>query len=95
MRGVEHHWSTLTNMPAEIAYTPTPEVETSQAPKDLRAELEAALKSEFTANLSAGTLPKVVCDSLVELLGASAPISANVIAALGLEGPTQPEVHNE
>ena len=83
-------------MPDEIAQTPAPEVETSPAPKDLRAELETDLKSEFNANLSAaGTLPKVVCDSLVALLGASAPISADVIAALGLEDPTQLEVPNE
>lgn len=83
-------------MPDEIANTPAPQVETSPAPKDLRAELEADLKSEFAANLStAGTLPKVACDSLVALLGASAPISADVIAALGLEDPTQPELPNE
>ncbi len=83
-------------MPDEIAHTHAPEVETSPAPKDLRAELEADLKSEFTANLSAaGTLPKVACDSLVALLGVSAPISADVIEALGLEDPTQPEVPNE
>jgi len=83
-------------MPDETAQSPAPEVETSPAPKDLRAELEADLKSEFNANLSAvGTLPIVVCDSLVALLGASAPISADVIAALGLEDPTQPEVPNE
>ena len=86
----------MTNMPDEIPQPPAPEVETSPAPKDLRAELEADLKSEFTANLSAaGTLPKVACDSLAALLGASGPISADVIAALGLEDPTQPEVPNE
>lgn len=83
-------------MQEEIAQTPAPKIEKSPAPKDLRAELEADLKSEFNANLSAaGTLPKVACDSLVALLGASAPISADVIAALGLEDPTQPEVPNE
>lgn len=83
-------------MPDEIAHAYAPEVETSPAPKDLRAGLEADLKSEFTSNLSAaGTLPKVACDSLVALLGASAPISADVIAALGLEDPTQPKVPNE
>lgn len=83
-------------MPDETAQTPAPEVETSSAPKDLRAELEADLKSEFNVNLSAaGTLPKVVCDSLVALLGASAPISADVMAALGLEDPNQPKVPNE
>jgi len=83
-------------MPDKTSQTPPPEVETSPAPKDLRAELEADLKSEFNANLSAaGTLPKVVCDSLVALLGASAPISADVFAALGSEDPTQPEAPNE
>ncbi len=83
-------------MPDETAHTSAPAVETSPPPKDLRAELEADLKTEFAANLSAaGTLPKVACDSLVALLGASAPISADVIAALGLEDPTQPEVPNE
>jgi hypothetical protein len=83
-------------MPDEIAHIPAPEVETSPAPKDLRAGLEADLKSEFTANLSAaGTLPKVACDSLVALLGASALITTDVITALGLEDPPQPEVPNE
>ena len=65
-------------------------------PKDLRAELEADLKTEFAAKLlKAGTLPKLACDSLIALLGASAPISADVITALGLEDPTQPEVAND
>jgi len=83
-------------MPDEIPHPHAPEVETNPAPKDLRAELEADLKSDFTANLSAaGTLPKVACESLVALLGASAPISADVIAALGLEDPTQPKAPNE
>jgi hypothetical protein len=83
-------------MPEKTAQAPAPETETSPAPTDLRAELEADLKSEFNANLSAaGTLPKAVCDSLVALLGARDPISADFIAALGLEDPTQPEVPNE
>lgn len=83
-------------MPDDIAHTPAPEVKKSPAPRDLRAELEADLKTEFAANLlAAGTLPKVACDSLVALLGASAPISANVIAALSLEDPTQLEASNE
>jgi hypothetical protein len=83
-------------MPDEISQSPAPEVETSPAPKDLRAELESDLKSEFTANLSAAeTLPKVACDSLVALLGASSSSSADVIAALGLEDPPKPEVLNE
>ena len=83
-------------MPEEIARIPAPEVEMSPAPKDLRIDLEADLKSEFKANLSAaGTLPKVASDSLVALLGASGPTSADVIAALALEDPTQPEVPNE
>lgn len=83
-------------MPEEIQQPPAPEVETSSGPKDLRAELEADLKSEFTANLSAaGTLPKVACDSLVALLDARGPTSADVIAALALEDPTQPEVPHE
>lgn len=83
-------------MPDETPHPTAPEVETNPAPKDLRVELKADLKSEFTANLSAaGTLPKVACDSLVALLGASGPLSADVIAALGLEDPIQPEVPNE
>lgn len=70
--------------------------EQSPSPKDLRAELESDLELEFYGRLSAtGTLPKVVCDSLVALLGASASISADVIAALSLEDPTQPEIPNE
>lgn len=86
----------MTHVPGEPPHPAAPQVEASPAPKDLRAELQADLKSEFTANLSAaGTLPKVVCESLVALLGASGPTSADVIAALGLEEPTQPEVHNE
>lgn len=83
-------------MPDETPHLTAPEVEMSPAPKDLRVELQADLKSEFTANLSAaGTLPPVACESLVALLGGSSPISADVIAALGLEDPIQPEVPNE
>ena len=86
----------MTYMPDEPPHPLSPEVETSPAPKDLRAELEADLKSEFTANLSAAkTLPKVACESLIALLGASGPTSADVIAALALEDSTQPEVPNE
>jgi hypothetical protein len=83
-------------MPYEIQQPSTPEVETSSGPKDLRAELEADLKSEFAANLSAvGTLPKVVCETLVALLGSIGPTSAEVLESLTLEEPTQPEVPNE
>jgi len=83
-------------MPEKTPDPIAPKAGLSSAPKNLRAELEAALKSEFTANLSAaGTLPKVACESLVALLGASGPISANVIAALALEDPVQPEAPNE
>lgn len=86
----------MTNMPDEILQPPAPEVDTSSAPKDLRVELEADLKSEFTTNLSvAGTLPKVACEALISLLGANGPTSADVIVALALEDPTQPEVPNE
>jgi len=67
----------------------------SPAPKDLRAELLADLKSEFTAHLStADTLPKVACESLVALLSASGPTSADVLAALALEDPAHPEAPN-
>ncbi|MDZ4819544.1 MAG: hypothetical protein SGJ20_11280 [Planctomycetota bacterium] len=83
-------------MPDETQHPPAPEVATSPAPKDLRAELEADLKSEFTGNLSAaGTLSKAACESLVVLLSASGPTSADVLAALCLEDPVQPEVPNE
>lgn len=86
----------MTTMPDEILLPPAPEVDTSSAPKDLRAELEADLKSAFTANLSAaGTLPQVACEALITLLGANGPTSADVIVALALEDPTQPEVPNE
>lgn len=83
-------------MPEEIQQASTPEFEASSGPKDLRAELEADLKSEFAANLSAvGTLPKVVCDSLVALISSSGPTSAEVLESLNLEDPAQPEVTNE
>ena len=83
-------------MPDETPQPAEPVAEVASLPKDLRAELEADLKSEFTANLSAaGTLPKVACDALVALLGVDGPISADVLAALGLEDPTKPEVPNE
>lgn len=86
----------MTNMPEEILQPSAPEVDTSSAPKDLRAELSADLKSEFTANLSAaGTLPKVACEALISLLGANGPTSADIIVALALEDPTQSEVANE
>ena len=95
-RGVERDRKTVTYMPDETPHSSAPEVKTSPAPKDLRVELEVDLKSEFTANLSAvGTLPKVACESLVALLGASGSTSADVIAALALEDSTQPEVPNE
>ncbi len=82
-------------MPDDIPQPPALDIETSPTPKDLRAELEFDLKSEFTANLSAAkTLPKTACDSLVSLLGARSPIPADVIAALILEDPAQPEVPN-
>lgn len=82
-------------MPDKSPQLPSPAVNMSPTPKDLRAELGADLKTEFTANLSAaGTLPKEACNSLVALLGAS-PIAADVIAALSLEDPAQPEVPNE
>ena len=83
-------------MPDEVQQPSTPEVETSSGPKDLRAELEADLKSEFAANLSAvGTLPKVVSDSLVALLSSSSPTSVEVLETLILEDPSQAEVPNE
>ena len=83
-------------MPDEIQQPSSPEVEKSSGPKDLRAELEADLKSEFADNLLAvGTLPKVVCDSLVTLLGSSGPTSAEVLESLRLEDPAQPEVPHE
>jgi hypothetical protein len=82
-------------MPDKTGQIPASEAETSPAPRDLRAELTADLKSRFNANLLAdGTLPKAVCDSLVALLSASDPISADVTAALGLKDLTQPEVPN-
>ncbi|MCP9800253.1 hypothetical protein KBY67_05605 [Synechococcus sp. RedBA-s] len=86
----------MTHMPEEVEQLSAPEGETSSGPKDLRAELEADLKTEFSANLSAvGTLPKVVCDSLVALLDSSAPASVEVLESLALEDPTQPEMSNE
>jgi hypothetical protein len=95
-REIERGRNTLTNMPTETPNPTVPEVLPSPSSKDLRAELQSDLKLEFAANLSAaGTLPKAVCESLVELLDASGPISANVIALLALEDPIQPEVPHE
>lgn len=83
-------------MPNETPHPSAPEGEASPAPKDLRAELEADLKSEFTGRLSAAEkLPKAVCESLVALLGVSGPTSADVIDALALEDPAQPEEPND
>jgi len=83
-------------MPDEVQQPSTPEAETSSGPKDLRAELEADLKSEFAANLSAvGTLPILVCDSLVTLIRSNGPTSAELLESLTLEDPAQPEVPNE
>jgi hypothetical protein len=83
-------------MQAETPQPPAPESEVKTAPRDLRAELQTKLASEFTAKLNAaGTLPEAVCESLVTLLTASEPTSADVIAALALEDPIKPGVSNE
>lgn len=83
-------------MSDEIEETGSTEGDTSPVPKDLRAGLEADLKSAFNVTLiGTGTLPKVVCDSLVAFIGAGTPIAADLIVALGLEDPIQPEVPNE
>jgi hypothetical protein len=82
-------------MPDKTPLPTTPEADASSARRDLRTELQTDLKSEFTANLAeVGTLPKVVCESLMALLNTSSPTAADVIAALGLEDPIQPEVPN-
>jgi hypothetical protein len=80
----------------EIINKSEPNSEASPSPKDLRAQLAADLKAEFTANLSAVSgLPKVACASLVELLGNSTPTATDVIASLSLEDPKQPEIPDE
>lgn len=83
-------------MSNEIPQPRTPELEANPAVKDLRAELEADLKSEFAFNLAQnGTLPKVASESLVALLSANGPIAADVIALLALKDPEQLEEPNE
>jgi hypothetical protein len=83
-------------MPDEISQAGAPEIQASAAPKDLRAGLAADLRLAFSANLSAsGALPKAASEGLVALLDASSPVPADVIAALKLDDPAQPEVPNE
>lgn len=83
-------------MPEVTERPSSPEDEASSGPKDLRRELEADLKLEFAANLTAaGTLPKVVSDSLVALISSGGPTTAEVLESLTLEDTTQPEVSNE
>jgi hypothetical protein len=83
-------------MTTEPAQLPKPEVEAKCTPMDLRAELQSNLESEFNTKLKAtGTLPIAVTESLVALLAASGPTSADVIAALVLEDPIDPEVTSE
>lgn len=75
---------------------PQPEAGVNSAPRDLRAELQTNLKSEFTTKLkAAGTLPEAVPESLIALLTSSGPTSADVIAALALEDPIELEVTSE
>jgi hypothetical protein len=83
-------------MPAEPPQLPKPEAEAKSTSRDLRTELQSNLESEFTAKLKAtGTLPIAVTESLVVLLTASGPTSTDVIAALVLEDPIEPEVTSE
>ena len=86
----------MTQMPNETLQSAEAVADAVSAPKDLRAELETDLKSEFSAKLkAAGTLPDAVTESLVALLSASDPTSADVIVALALEDPTKTEAANE
>lgn len=83
-------------MPTETPKTPEPAPESKTAPRDLRAELEANLESAFTINLKAAeTLPDAVSASLVALLTTSGPTSADVVAAIALDDPIEPEMSSE
>ena len=83
-------------MAAEPPQLPKPEAEAKSAPRDLRAELQSNLEAEFATKLKAtGTLPIAVTASLVALLSASGPTSADLIAALVLEDPIDREVTSE
>ena len=83
-------------MTTEKPKPPEPEVESESAARDLRAELQSNLESEFTAKLEANrTLPDAASKSLVALLNARGPTAADVIEALALEDPIKPEVTSE
>jgi hypothetical protein len=83
-------------MEAEIPKPPTTEAEIKNVSRDLRAELQTNLVAEFTAKLKvADALPDTVCESLIALLAASGPTSADINVALALEDPIKPEVSNE
>lgn len=75
---------------------PTPEPEDKREPTDLRAQLLASLASQFNTELETnGTLPRTARESLIGLLDAEGPTSADVISALCLEDPTEPEATDE
>ncbi len=69
--------------------------ETQSGPKDLRAELQANLISNFSKNLyEAVSLPNAAYESLVTLLSNANTTSSDVIKALDLDDPSEPEVTN-
>jgi hypothetical protein len=83
-------------MTSNIPNQPESEAESESAQRDLRSELQTDLVTQFEAKLNTnGTLPTVVSKALVALLSAQAPTSSDVIAALALEDPIEPEALNE
>ena len=74
----------------------TSNVETQSASKNLRAELQADLSIEFAKNLNlAAALPNAACESLLALLSKGNSTTEDVIEALALEDPNEPEVSSE
>ena len=65
-------------MTTETPRPTEPEIEIQSTSWDLQAELQANLESEFTASLMiAGTLPRAVSKSLVDLLNTNAPTATD------------------
>ncbi len=72
------------------------ELNNEASQRDLRAELNANLESQFKTKLEEnGTLPNAAVGTLVSLLQGDSLTTAKLIAALSLEDPIDTEVSDD